>query len=264
MDMGLNEKTAVITGGSAGIGLACARALASEGCRIVLVARDHERLERAADQIRSDIRAEVHTVAADLASTAGIARMIEEAHHRLRRLDILINNAGAIRAGGFLETPDEQWMEDWNLKLLGYVRAARAVFPLMRAQGGGCIVNVVGSAAREVGPTYLAGGAANAALVNFTKGLSDLGAAHKVYVRAVSPGAVATERWESIVKRDAVECNKPYAQLRAERIAATPLGRIVLPEEVADLVCFLASARAQMINGVSVCIDGGASRGVYL
>jgi NAD(P)-dependent dehydrogenase (short-subunit alcohol dehydrogenase family) len=105
------------------------------------------------------------------------------------RLDILVNNAGAIRGGDFLKIPDEQWAGDWSLKILGYVRMARAVFPLMQAQGGGRIVNIVGAAARNPTPGYLPGGIANSGLINFTKGLADLGAPAN---NAVSPAATAT------------------------------------------------------------------------
>lgn len=263
MDLGLRGRTAVITGGSAGIGLACAEVLGAEGCTIVMVARDASRLAAAAEQARHAAGCEVHTVVADLATLAGVEAMIREAHACVGRIDILVNNAGSIRAGAFLEIPDAQWTEDWNLKLLGYVRASRAVFPIMREQGGGRIVNVIGSAARQVIPNYLVGGAANAALVNFTKGLSDLGARHGIFVKAASPGAVQTERWENRMKLEAKAEGRTYEAVRTERIGAYPLKRIVTPHEVADLVCFLCSPRSDMLNGASINIDGGWSRGVY-
>jgi NAD(P)-dependent dehydrogenase (short-subunit alcohol dehydrogenase family) len=264
MDLGLRGKTALITGGSKGIGRACAEALGGEGCTIAIVARDPETLKAAAEHVRKAAGCEVHALAADLSSLAGIETMVAEAHRRLGRIDILVNNAGAIRAGDFLEMPDQQWIEDWNLKLLGYIRAARAVFPLMAAQGRGQIINLIGAASRQVMPNYLAGGAANAALVNFTKGLSELGAGKGVFVKAASPGAVVTERWENRVRDSAQAQGRSYQEVRAELVAATPLRRIVTPEEVAGLVCFLVSARADMLNGVTVTIDGGSSRGVYL
>jgi NAD(P)-dependent dehydrogenase (short-subunit alcohol dehydrogenase family) len=263
MDLQLAGKTALITGGSAGIGLACAEAMALEGCRVAIVGRDTARLDAAVGRVRDKTRSEARAISADLASAAGVTAMIEAAVSHLGRIDILVNNAGAIRAGAFLDIPDAQWSEDWSLKVLGYVRASRAVFPLMRDQGGGCIVNVIGSAARQPNVNYLVGGAANAALVHFTKGLSDLGAGHGVFVKAASPGAVQTERWENRMKLEAAAEGRTYEQVRAARIASYPLGRIVLPSEVADLVCFLASPRSEMLNGVTVTIDGGWSRGVY-
>ena len=263
MDMGLRGKAVLITGGSKGIGLACAETLAAEGCEVAIAARNTAGLKVAAESVKAKTGADVQAIAADLSSLTGIEGMIAEAARGLGRIDILVNNAGAIRAGAFLDIPDSQWLEDWNLKLLGYVRASRAVFPLMQKQGGGRIVNVIGSAGRQVIPNYLVGGAANAALINFTKGLSDLGAQHGIFVKAASPGAVATERWENRMKLEAKAEGRPYEEVRAERIASYPLKRIVQPAEVADLVCFLCSPRSDMLNGVSINIDGGWSRGVY-
>lgn len=263
MDMQLHGKTVLITGGSKGIGLACAELLAAEGCKVAVAARDQAGLKAAAERVKAKTGAQVQAIAADLSTLAGIEAMVGGAMGGLGRIDILVNNAGAIRAGAFLEIPDEQWLEDWNLKLLGYVRASRAVFPLMQKQGGGRIINVVGSAGRQVIPNYLVGGAANAALMNFTKGLSDLGAQHGIFVKAASPGAVATERWENRMKLEAKAEGITYEEARAKRIAEYPLKRIVQPSEVADLVCFLCSPRSDMLNGVSITIDGGWSRGVY-
>jgi len=263
MDLRLKGKTVVITGGSAGIGLACAEVMVAEGCRVAIVGRDAQRLGNAVDLVRDKSGGEIYPIAADLGSLTEIKRTIETAHRELGRIDILVNNAGSIRAGAFLDIPDEQWIEDWNLKVLGYIRAARTVFPLMEQQGGGSIINVIGTAARQANPLYLVGGAANASLVHFTKGLSDLGTRHKIFVKAASPGAVQTERWENRMKLEATAQGRTYAEVRAERIASYPLGRIVQPEEVADLVCFLASPRSDMLNGATVNIDGGWSRGIY-
>lgn len=263
MDLRLRGKAALITGGSKGIGLACAAALAAEGCEVAIVARTESALAEAAATVTARTGCGVKTLVADLSTLEGVEGAIAAAQGALGRIDILVNNAGSIRAGAFLDIPDEQWSADWNLKLLGYVRAARAVFPLMQRQGGGTIVNVIGTAARQVIPNYLVGGAANAALVNFTKGLSDLGAKSGIFVKAASPGAVQTERWENRMKLEAQAEGRSYEEARSERIASYPLGRIVQAEEVADLVCFLASSRSDMLNGVSINIDGGWSRGVY-
>src|SRR5437868_3247549 len=190
MDLQLRNQAVVITGGSAGIGLACAEVMASEGCNVAIVGRDEARLARAAEQVKNVSARGVHAVQADLSSLHGIEAMIARAHALLGRIDVLVNNAGSIRAGAFLDIPDAQWIEDWNLKLLGYVRAARAVFPHMQQQRGGRIINVIGSAARQVIPNYLVGGAPNPALINFTNVLSDLGAKHGIVAKAAWPGAV--------------------------------------------------------------------------
>ena len=141
---------------------------------------------------------------------------------------------------------------------------ARTVFPQMRAQGGGRIVNVVGMAARNPATTYMMGGAANAALINFTKALADLGTASNILVTAVSPGPVKTDRWDSLQRQQATAAGKDLETFEKEQSRNFPLGRIALPEEVADLVCFLASERASFLTGIAITIDGGMSRGVYL
>ena len=155
--------------------------------------------------------------------------MAAEALARLGRLDILVNNAGAIKGGDFLTTPDEEWLNGWSLKLLGYIRMAREVLPHMQRQGGGRIVNVVGAAARNPAPTYMMGGTANAALINFTKALADLGAPSRVLVTAVSPGPVKTERWDTLMAQQARAANQDVADYVRERGQELPLGRIALP-----------------------------------
>jgi 3-oxoacyl-[acyl-carrier protein] reductase len=262
MDLQLKGKIALVTGASKGIGLACAKALAREGCTLALVARSAEALQAAAREVAAT-PGEAHCFPADLSSLSGVRSMVAGVREALGRIDVLVNNAGGIRAGAFLEIPDEQWLEDWNLTLLGYIRAAREVFPLMASQGGGCIINVVGTGGRQVSASYLVGGAANAALINFTKGLSELGARHRIFVKAASPAAVQTERWERRIQLEAEAEGLDPAALRAGRIAEFPLGRIVTPDEVGDLVAFLASPRSDMLHGGTVTIDGGWTRGVY-
>jgi NAD(P)-dependent dehydrogenase (short-subunit alcohol dehydrogenase family) len=263
MELELRDRVALVTGASKGIGRAIALALASEGARVALCARDPARLEFAAAEIRTKTGAAVCSLPADLSTLDGVRRAVETAHGHFGRIDILVNNAGAIRAGDFLTIQDEQWTEDWNLKLLGYIRMARAVFPIMQGQGGGRIINVIGAAARNPSPTYLVGGAANAALVNFTKGLADLGARWNILVSAVSPAATRTERWESLLRKQAEAEGKTIEEARTEKEGAYPLGRIALPEDIADLVCFLASPRASFLTGICITVDGGSTRGVY-
>jgi NAD(P)-dependent dehydrogenase (short-subunit alcohol dehydrogenase family) len=263
VELGLNGRVALVTGGSKGIGRACAAGLAAEGCRLALCARGAEGLERAAAELQAK-GAEVLTVAADLTEADAARRVVAAAIGRFGRLDILVNNAGAIRGGDFLTTPAEQWADDWRLKVLGYVRMAQAVLPHMRARRWGRIINVIGAAARNPTPTYMAGGIANAGLINFTRALADLAARDQILVAAVSPGATATERWDSLVARQAQAQGRSPEDLRAEVERAQPLGRIGRPEDVADLVVFLASERASFLTGLSITVDGGASRGVYL
>jgi len=264
MELGLKGKTVLVTGGSKGIGRATARAMAAEGARVMICSRTAGDLESTAAAIKSETGQAVDIVAADLSRLDGVESAAAAAVKRLGRLDILVNNAGAIKGGDFLALPDDEWMAGWSLKLLGYVRMARTVLPQMRTQGGGRIVNVVGMAARNPATTYMMGGAANAALINFTKALADLGAPSNVLVTAVSPGPVKTDRWDSLQRQQATAAGMDLASYEKEQSRNFPLGRIALPEEVADLVCFLASERASFLTGIAITIDGGISRGVYL
>ena len=259
----LTGKVALVTGGSKGIGRAIALGLAAEGARLAICARARAGLDRVAAEVRERWKQDIVAISANLSELTEVERVVTAARERLGRIDILVNNAGAIRGGAFLDIPDAQWIHDWNLKLLGYIRMSRAVFPLMQAQGGGRIVNVIGAAARNPMPTYLTGGAANAALVNFTKGLADLGAPSNILVTAVSPAATATERWEALMAQHAAGSARTVEQVRAEALAAYKLGRIATPEDIADLVCFLAPARASFLTGICITVDGGSTRGVY-
>jgi 3-oxoacyl-[acyl-carrier protein] reductase len=264
MELGLKGKTVLVTGGSKGIGRATARAMAAEGARVMICSRSAPALEEAAGAIRRETGQAVEIVAADLSRLEGVESAAAAAIQRLGRLDVLVNNAGAIKGGDFLAIPDDEWMTGWSLKLLGYIRMARAVLPQMRTQGGGRIVNVVGMAARNPATTYMMGGAANAALINFTKALADLGAPSNILVTAVSPGPVKTDRWDSLQRQQAAAAGKDLETFVKEGNRNFPLGRIALPEEVADLVCFLASERASFLTGIAITVDGGMSRGVYL
>ena len=248
MDLELGGKVALVTGGSKGIGRACAEGLAAEGCRIAICARGSEALKAVA-QTLADREATAITISADLSEDTAAGQVVAEVIRQFGRLDILVNNAGAIRDGGFLETPVSEWQHDWQLKLLGYIRMAQAVLPLMRARRWGRIINIVGTAARNPMTTFMAGGIANAGLINFTRALADLGAPDHILVTAVSPGPIAAEGSEHD------EAGGPVTSL---------LGRMGRPRDVAELVTFLASERASFITGVAITVDGGASRGVHL
>src|SRR5213594_2197822 len=225
MNLELTDKVVVVTGASRGIGRAIALGMAGEGARVVAVARDKAALDTLATEARARSKRDAVAIGADLSRLAEVERVVHEAGRACGRIDVLVKNAGAIR--------------------------------------GGRIVNVVGAAARNPTATYLAGGAANAALVNFTKGLADLGAECGVIVTAVSPAATRTERWDQLMEQQAKAAGKTVGEMRAAAEAPYKLGRIATPEDIADLVCFLASARASFITGICVTVDGGATRGVY-
>jgi 3-oxoacyl-[acyl-carrier protein] reductase len=200
------------------------------------------------------------TLAADLTDPSAIKQVSAHCLERFGRVDILINNAGSARPGEFLELDDEAWLDDWRLKFFGYVRMARAVLPLMQRDGGGVIINIIGAAAMNPRRSYMIGGAANAALNHFTKALADEGSQSNVRVVGINPGPILTERL--LKMRTGLNPSSANASTDEAFRRMTPLGRVGRPEEVADLVLFLASARAAFIHGANITIDGGYTQGL--
>ena len=260
MDFGLRDKTGIVTGASQGIGEAIARAMAAEGMRLAICGRNAERLDALADELAAAHDVQVVPVVADLSAQQGVDLLMREAVAALDGIDVLVNNAGAIRGGSLLTKPDAEWREDWALKLFGYIRLTRAVFPLMQAAGGGRVINIIGQAGRQPKADYLAGGAANAAIMNMTKALGDEGGPHNILVNGISPGPIRTERWHTLMARAAQDGGKTPAAAEAQWMASNPLRRAGEPEEVAALAVFLASRQASYINGAIIPVDGGDQR----
>ena len=260
MELGLKGKVAMVSGGSRGIGFAIARELAAEGVNLALGARSGPDLETAAEEISRETVVQVLPVAADLSTLSGVRTFVAVTMERFDRVDILINSAGAIRGGSLLTKPDSDWQEDWDLKLFGYIRMMREVFPIMREAGGGRIVNIIGSAGRRPDPSYIAGGGANAALMNITKALAVEGGSHNILVNGINPGPTRTARWDVMNQGLASEWGKTVPEVEEIRVRDNPLGRPCEPEEVAAVAVFLASDRASYVNGVVIDLDGGATR----
>lgn len=250
MDLQLTGKTALITGGSAGIGFACARTLAAEGVRVAIVAREPARLAAAAKTLNG------LGIEADLTRADDVERVAREVAEAFGRIDILINCAGSAMGGPFLKLNDDAFLNAWTLKLLGYIRMTRAVVPAMIARRDGRIVNVVGGAGRFPSAEFLTGSTANAALINFTRGLSKELAKHNVRINAISPGTTQTERSERRLA-DEVNAGRTLEQARAERVERIPLRRMTQPEEIAAMAALIVSDRMASMTGAEVIVDGG-------
>lgn len=257
MELGLQGKTALVTGASKGIGLGVAEALAAEGCHVHLVARSAQALDEAARGIASryQVRAAAHAM--DLSASDGIAALLDD----IGTPDLLVNNAGAI-PGGDIEAVDEAtWRSAWDLKVFGYINLARACYARMRERGSGVIVNVTGLAADKTDVNYIAGTTGNAGLNAFTKALGSFSLEDGIRVLAVSPGATETDRLVTLMKTRAKTEFGDESRWR-ELTSALPMGRAASVEEVANVVVFAASERASYLSGIVINVDGGhAQRG---
>lgn len=258
MDLELNGKVAVITGGSVGIGLAIARGLAAEGVQLALCARNGERLAAEAGAIRDDYKVDVLEVAADVSSPSDVDRLVTAIKERFGGVDILINNAGTGSEETILEAEDERWQYYWDLHVMAAVRLARALAPTMIGRGGGVVLNNASICATQplyYEPIY---NTTKAALVMFSKCLANELIPHNIRVNTVNPGLVRTPDWfktASIITADRDETAEEFLQGIADRYA--PIKRFASPEEIADFFVFLCSARASYSVGSTYYVDGG-------
>ncbi len=254
MNLELHGKTALVTGGSRGIGRAVAFGLAAEGCALHLASRGQADLERTREEIVSAHGVPVRTHPVDLADRAALLALARE----VGPVDVLVNNAGAIPGGRIDQIDDETWKRAWDLKVFGTIGLCREMLATMHSRGHGVIVNVIGMAGERPDANYLAGSGANAALMAMTRALGAASVAHGVRVVGVNPGLVATERMVGLLRTKAADTLGDAGRWR-ELLGGYPFGRPAHPEEIADMVCFLASARASYMSGTIVTVDGGES-----
>ena len=262
MDLGLQGRVAIITGGSQGIGRATALRLAQEGARVAICARTESVLEEAAAEIREQTGGDVLPVVADVSEVSEIQRLVQTVVERWDGVDILVNNAGTSAGGPFEEMTDEVWMADLDLKLFAAIRCTREVIPHMRRRGWGRVVNLTALAAKAPGARSAPSSVSRAAGVALTKALSKEFASENILVNTVLIGLVKAgqheRRYESArAKSPELTLDQYYAQMA--QTSHVPLGRVGEAAEAADLIAFLVSERASYITGVAINIDGGTS-----
>jgi len=256
MDLGLRDKVAIVTGSSRGLGLASARALAAEGCRVTLCARTGGPLQEAAREVALVAGGgdRVLTVTADLTRAGDVQAVIDRTVEMFGGIDVLVNNVGLGRGGGLLEASDEEWQEAFDQTLLPAVRASRLAVPHMTRRGGGSVIIIASVFGREAGGrmTY---NAVKAAEISLAKSLAQQLASSNIRVNSVSPGSILFEggSWWKRQQENPVG----IADFVKREL---PFGRFGRPEEVGDVVAFLASPRASWISGTSIVVDGCQSR----
>ncbi len=255
MDLELAGKVAMVTGASRGIGAAIAAVLAAEGMQVCLVARDATALAAVAETLDQA----AHTVVADLTRPEAPAEAVAAAVARFGRLDLLVNNAGATKRAAFFDLVDQDYLDGFALKFHGALRASRAAWPHLR-DSAGSIVNIVGIGAHAGSAEFTVGGPVNAALLNVTKALADIGRREGVRVNAINPGRIETDRLHRHLHATSTARGITPAAAASDLLATLGLARFGRPQEVGWLVAYLASARAAFMQGSLIDIDGGETR----
>ena len=254
MELGLKEKVAAITGGTEGIGRATVLKLVDEGAKVAFCARRPDVLEAFASELRVT-GADVLAIVADASLPGEMERFIASAVERFGRIDILINNAGSTAQGPFESADDALWQYDISVKLLSQVRAARAAVPHMKRQGGGRIINIAMSGARQPGAASFPTSVSRAAGLAFTKALSKEVAGDNILVNAVALGWIKSRLQKIRADRAGLTLDEHYHQLASQ----VPLARLGEPEEAANVIVFLASDLASYVTGSCINVDGGHS-----
>jgi NAD(P)-dependent dehydrogenase (short-subunit alcohol dehydrogenase family) len=255
MDIRLDGRTAAVTGGSKGLGLAMATRFAASGAEVAILARRPDALEEARRSIAETVRGEVVGVACDVSRADDIRRGYDAVMDRFGKIDILVNNAGTSRTLLFEQVSDEIWQEDLDLKLFAAIRFTRLVWPQMKERRWGRVINVlnIGAKAPRAGsaPTSVS----RAAGMALTKVLAGEGAPHNILVNALLVGVIVSDQW---VQR-AANTGVPLEDFLRDMGKDVPLGRVGEPEEFASIACFLASEAASYVTGTAINVDGGRS-----
>jgi NAD(P)-dependent dehydrogenase (short-subunit alcohol dehydrogenase family) len=257
MDLGLEGKVVLITGGSKGIGLACARAFAAEGAKVAIASRSPDNLKAARDELAKE-HIGVFTFSADLTNPDEAKSMAAAVEKNLGPIDVLVNSAGAAKRHALDEYDAHAWHQGMDAKYYPYINAMDAVRAGMLARKRGSIVNIIGAGGKRGQPTHLAGGAANAALMLVTVGMAHALGKSGIRVNAINPGSTYTGRVQQALRLDAKEGNISEAEALKRREAEIPLQRYGKPEEVAAVTVFLASEQASYVTAAVIPMDGGS------
>jgi 3-oxoacyl-[acyl-carrier protein] reductase len=263
MDLGLKGKVALVTASSKGLGRACALALAQEGAKVAICARNGKVLRVTADEIATSTGSELLAIPADMSNSRDIEQVVKETVKHFGKLHILVTNAGGPPAGNFPDFDDKQWQEALNLTLLSAVRLIRAALPHMQKERWGRIINLTGTSVKEPLENLVLSNAIRPAVHGLAKTLATQLAPYGITINNVMPGTVHTDRVEQLAQATAKKNDQTVAEAIALMGQAAALGRIGEPEEFGAVVAFLASERASYITGVSLPVDGGRIKSTF-
>jgi 3-oxoacyl-[acyl-carrier protein] reductase len=258
MDLGLKGKRALVLAASRGLGFACARGLAQEGCDLVICSRDEARIQAAADQIRKDTGAKVEALTADVSNAAEAERLVASVVSAYGGLEILVHTAGGPPAGQFHTLNEAQWKQAFEQNMMSFVRIVTAAVPEMRKAGYGRVLTIASSSIRQPIPNLMLSNAFRAGVWGIAKTLSQELGPQGVLVNVIAPGRIDTERIAELDQANATRTGKPIEDVRKASVASIPAGRLGTPEEFANLVVFLASTKASYISGQGIFVDGAA------
>jgi 3-oxoacyl-[acyl-carrier protein] reductase len=263
MDLGLKNKVALVAAASHGLGKASAFALAKEGAQLVICSRKENSVQRTADEIRAKTGANVLGVVADVSRKEDCQRFVQTAIGQFGTVHVLVNNAGGPPTGHVLSIPEEEWEKGIQLTMMSVIRLVREVLPFMEKQHWGRIISIVSIVAKQPINELLISATLRPGILGLSKVLSNQYAKDNITVNTICPGLILTNRQEELSVSRAADKKMTLEEYLADSAKAIPAGRLGSPEEIGNVVAFLASEQASYINGVNLLVDGGAAKGIH-
>lgn len=262
MDLGIKNKVAVVTASSQGLGRAAAFSLAREGANLVICSRNEKAINETAKEITKETGVKIIPLAADVSKNVDIDRIIESAKKEFGTVHILVNNAGGPPTGKITSVSDAEWEKGINLTLMSMIRLTRTVLPMMEQQKWGRVVTIVSITAKQPVDELLISSTLRPGILGLSKVLANQYGKHGITINTICPGYVLTQRQEELSRSRSAERKMTMDEYLAESAKNIPIGRLGKPEEIGDVIAFLASERASYINGANFLVDGGQAKGI--